>query len=793
MAIASRLNFRRALVQGWPVLLVLAAGVLLTFILARQAAEAELQIVESRFDQAARSRILLVEQLIDAQLRELDALRRFITLESELTRQEFEALTRLSGHVEMTMAWTENVSASHLDRYLDRMARYYDNQYRLRLPPSVEPLGGGDVPRHFPITYQKTSVPGADLVGMDTSHLPTRVKAYEQAMATGAAVLVAGIRTLDDPNDKTGILVFSPVFHQGEGVSAADRHYGSLRGFVALGLRLNDLAALVSEVHGNSAEIDLYFSEFISNGSGHSVGFPPPGGIPASLSFVREVEVADGAVTVVGLPRHPEDWAPRPTQWAVWLIGIVASGLAAAYLALLLVQRSRAVRMVRERTEELRQTNTFLFGILESAENVAIVSSDSHGTITLFNRGAERLLGYEADEVVGRQTPIVFHEPEELQVWSKQLTENAGRRVEGFDIFVACIEQGFERSQRWTYVRKDGERRIVQLTLSVMRDEGGEAAGYLGIAVDMTDYLRAVDALEDNNRLLQNLTANVPGAIYQYLMRPDGTSCFPYISDGVQRIFEVSPREANRSAKTALARVHPSDIEAVKRSVEKSRQGLVPWVIEFRVQLPEHGERWVRGESRPRRLNDGSTLWHGYISDVTEMKKLELQLREQATIDPLTGTFNRRHLETHWQREIARTQRKGVSFSLIMLDIDHFKHINDTYGHDMGDEALIRLGRMLRKDVRSTDVVYRLGGEEFLVLCEDTDLGGAHELAQMLLDRLRQLVMPSDLRVTASFSVIEVLADEGMPAAFKRLDALLYEAKANGRNQVMAAPMEPIA
>lgn len=793
MAIASRLNVRRALAQGWPVLLVLAAGILLTLVLARRAAEAEQQDVESRFDRDARSRILLVEQLIDAQLRELDAMRRFITLETVLTRDEFQALTRLGDDIEMTMAWTDNVPASELEAYRERMKRYHGEQFKLRRPPSVEPLYDGELLRHFPITFQKTSIPNINLIGMDTSHLPTRVKAYEQAIASGAPVLVAGVRTLDDPNDKTGILIFSPVFDRGLGDAVTDRHFGTLRGFVGLGLRLSDLAALVSSVHHGGAGIDLFFSEFITNGTGRSVGFPPPGGVPDALSFTRDIEIADGTVTVVALPSQPAVWAPRPTHWFVLVIGIAASVLGAAYLGLLLVRRSQAEQMVRERTEELRRANAFLSGIHDSAENVAIISSDKSGVITLFNRGAERLLGYAADEVVGRETPLLFHDPEELVLWSRRLSHRSGRKVEGFGVFVACIEHGFEHSQRWTYVRKDGERRIVQLSLSVMHDGSGEATGYLAIAVDMTDYLRAVDALEQNDRLLQNLTANVPGAIYQFLTRPDGTSCFPYISDGVRRIFEISPEDAHRSARSAFERVHPADVERVEATIAKSREELVPWNIEFRVQLPRYGERWLRGESTPRRLDDGGTLWYGYVSDITEMKKLELQLREQATVDPLTGTFNRRHLEAHWKREMARFRRGRRPFSLLMLDIDHFKQVNDTYGHDVGDEALVRLGHLLRQEVRSTDLVYRLGGEEFLVVCEDTEREGAQKLAESLLDQLRTLSMPFPGAITASFGVAEVGLGENMASALKRLDGLMYTAKANGRNQVVSMPFSPVA
>lgn len=929
MTTDSRPALRRALVQGWPVLLVLALGAALTMILAQRAAEAERQIVQSSFEQEARSRILLVEELIQGQLRELDAMRRFITLESELTRHEFETLTRLSDRIEMTVSWTENVPASQMELYRERMAYYYHHQFRLRLPESVEDLSSGDIRRHFPITYQKTNVPGANLVGMDVSYLPSRVHAFEQAMTTGKAVMIGGIRTLDDPDDETGIVVFAPVFNEGSVRDVTDRHYGNLRGFIGLGLRLSALAQRVSSAHSDSPGIALGFEEFASNSPAVTIDHSEDHYHDPGLTFSRDINLADGSVLIRAEPTNPSQWQPRPTALLVVIAGLGATLLCAGYLAMALLGRARAEANVTRRTQELqqalqalsesearwqfaldgsgdgvwdwrmpenevyfsegwktmlgytpdeigqtlsewsgrvhpedlgpcqkaldahfkglkeyyesmhrmrckngtykwildrgkviewhgperparmigthsdishvkqtelelREANAYLSGIFSSAEDVAIIVARPDGKIALFNRGAEHLLGYRAAEVVGRMTPLAFHDPGEVADWGERLTQYTGKPVAGFRVFQVGVEEGVHRSERWTFVRKDGERRKVQLTLSKIFDESGQDLGYLGVAIDMTEYLRAMEALEQNDHLLQDLTTNVPGVIYQYLSRPDGTASFPYVSDGIWDVFEITAEEAHQDASNALRRIHVDDAATVQASIDRSRTNLVPWICEFRVVLPQHGIRWLRGESTPRRAEDGSTYWHGYISDITQMKMLEFQLREQATMDPLTGAFNRRHLETHWQREMARFRRQGMAFAMIMLDIDHFKGVNDSHGHNVGDEVLVRLGRLLRHEVRSTDVVYRLGGEEFLILCEDTDLEGACRLAELLRDQLRQHPMPFPERVTASFGVVEVDLDEPMPEAFKRLDELLYLAKANGRDQVVSAPMEPV-
>ncbi len=909
------------MVQGWPVLFVFIIGTALTIFVAQRTADAEREVVHSRFEQEARSRILLVEELIQGQMLELDALRRFISLESELTRSEFSSLARLSDRIPMTVAWIESVSADRLDAYLERMDYYYHFRYHLRRPAALLASQVAKPPRHFPVSYQESSVPEANLVGVDTAYLEDRVRAYERAMVGGVPVLISGIRNLDDPGDASGVLVVAPVFHEDAGRGVTDRHFGTLRGFVTMGFRLSDLVQWLSTVHQDRPGMILSFRGDADPASGSA------GPMIAGLSYTDTLALADGAMAVTAVPERIDAWQPRPTAIVVLLTGITGTVLVAALLGTALYRRRQAEASVERRTVELRgaldalselearwqfalegsgdgvwdydiakrevffsdgwksmlgytrdeigsgpdewvelihpddvaacrhdlmehiegkvpyyenvhrlrckdgsykwildrgkviewaapgqpariigthsdishvkqtelelrETNAFLSGLLASAESVAIITASQEGTVTLFNRGAEALLGYRAEDVVDKVCPTLFYDHDELEAWGHWLSAQAGRTVHGFEVLKAGIEQGHFASERWTFVCKNGERRKVQLTLSKIRDGEGEARGYLAIATDMTDYLRAVDALEQNDRLLQDLTANVPGVIYQFLVRPDDTSCFPYISDGVRRVFEISPEEANRDARKALARIHPADIEEVDASIRKSAKQLVPWVSEFRVRLPSYGERWLRGESTPRRTPDGGTVWHGYISDISEIKKLEFQLREQATIDPLTGAFNRRHLESYWKREMARYRRQEEAFSMILLDIDHFKTVNDAHGHDVGDEVLVSLGRLLRSEVRSTDVVYRLGGEEFLVLCENTELDGARRLAELLRDQLRQRAMPFPGRVTASFGVVEVELDEPMAQAFKRLDELLYLAKANGRDQVMSSPYE---
>jgi diguanylate cyclase (GGDEF) domain len=155
--------------------------------------------------------------------------------------------------------------------------------------------------------------------------------------------------------------------------------------------------------------------------------------------------------------------------------------------------------------------------------------------------------------------------------------------------------------------------------------------------------------------------------------------------------------------------------------------------------------------------------------------------------DPLTGLANRRHLEIAYSNLQARTSRSQQPFGLILLDIDHFKRFNDTYGHPEGDQLLIRVAEQLRQCLRSTDLAVRFGGEEFMLLVADSQTEQLFALA----DRIRQLLQ-QDLAITASFGLACYQPDETLSQMTERADEALYRAKHAGRNRVMLAQGEAI-
>lgn len=182
-----------------------------------------------------------------------------------------------------------------------------------------------------------------------------------------------------------------------------------------------------------------------------------------------------------------------------------------------------------------------------------------------------------------------------------------------------------------------------------------------------------------------------------------------------------------------------------------------------------------------------STLRRRLVEGNRRLEQALAQIREIAIRDDLTGTFNRRHLMDLIMHQKAVADRGSYRFSLCMLDLDHFKRINDEYGHLIGDRALQAVAEILGQQVRVGDIVGRFGGEEFVILLSETPLQAAAETAERLRQQIEQhtvAALPEGVAITASIGVTEYLAREPIEAALSRADRALYRAKAAGRNCV---------
>ncbi len=172
---------------------------------------------------------------------------------------------------------------------------------------------------------------------------------------------------------------------------------------------------------------------------------------------------------------------------------------------------------------------------------------------------------------------------------------------------------------------------------------------------------------------------------------------------------------------------------------------------------------------------------------VKTIVNLQNRLRDISIIDDLTGAYNRRHLNDSLETALARLKRYDNTISLVLLDIDHFKRINDTLGHSAGDQVLKNIVNIIWTSLRSMDMVFRYGGEEFIVLLPEITLNNAQQVAEKLRSRIQNTDIIDHQHVTISAGVAQISAKETVDNLLKRVDDALYKAKNSGRNRVCIA------
>lgn len=268
---------------------------------------------------------------------------------------------------------------------------------------------------------------------------------------------------------------------------------------------------------------------------------------------------------------------------------------------------------------------------------------------------------------------------------------------------------------------------------------------------------------------------------------------FTYVSPSVMQLYGSTPEETMAQGVDEV--MPPHSLEIVMKALEE----------ELALEAGGADPQRTRTIEIEEYRQDGSIIWIenvlsflrdeqqrpvgilGVSRDVTERRRLEEELRTLAVTDSLTGAFNRRHFMEELHREMGRSNRYAVPFSLIMLDIDDFKIVNDRFGHEAGDRVLGGLVDLVRKRIRASDVLARWGGEEFLIMLANTALPQAVQLAEALLEGLKSQSFSEVGLLTASFGVTQYRDQESADTLLTRVDNLMYQAKSEGRARVVHA------
>lgn len=257
-----------------------------------------------------------------------------------------------------------------------------------------------------------------------------------------------------------------------------------------------------------------------------------------------------------------------------------------------------------------------------------------------------------------------------------------------------------------------------------------------------------------------------------------------------------SHAEMQQTTKQWTDFVHPDDRDFAWASINNVLEGrTTSHKLEYRMLHKDGSIRWILDQAKvmERDEHGRAVRMCGTHTDVTDRKALEEELTRQAHIDYLTGINNRRYFMERAEHELRRANRSGNQLSIFMLDIDHFKRINDRYGHKVGDLVLKMLAQVCQSALRDIDILARMGGEEFAVLLPETESSLAIEVARRLQDSINKASLPLEgdlvIKIQVSIGVASMTSPyDNMDILLHRADTALYEAKNTGRNRICVAP-----
>ncbi len=308
-----------------------------------------------------------------------------------------------------------------------------------------------------------------------------------------------------------------------------------------------------------------------------------------------------------------------------------------------------------------------------------------------------------------------------------------------------------------------------------------------GALADITELHEAENSLMRSERRSRLLAENAWEVIWT--MDLDGK--VTYINPAVERMRGISPEEAMRQSPEEIQPPESAAIGAdyYQRLFAAIEAGTEPPTFRGEQEYYRRDGSIMTGELQviPHVDTDGQVIeLIGVTRDISERKIFEAELRNLAVTDTLTGVWNRRHGENLLADDLS-ARRPGQALSLLMLDIDHFKTVNDTFGHQAGDHVLIEIASRVRRSLRGNDVVSRWGGEEFVVLLRDCALPDALVVAEEIRAAIAEVPFGTLGTCTVSIGAAEFRANEDLQSWLGRADQALYRAKQEGRNEIRAS------
>lgn len=393
---------------------------------------------------------------------------------------------------------------------------------------------------------------------------------------------------------------------------------------------------------------------------------------------------------------------------------------------------------------------------------LGIIVIDTSNKVRIWNQAAQNIFGWTESEIT--DLPL----PNASEMERREFLQIRNSIEGGANIII----------KRTQWLRKDGQLIDVSLSASPLKDDEGNLIGFIGIFADITEHVKAERTSQESEQL------------YRVLAEKSFASVF-VVQDGVFRYINLNGANyAGYSPKQMIGKrseliIHPDDRYKAKKRASEMLKGTRSAPYEFRVLNRMGGIRWIM-ETVTSITYEGRPAILGNSMDVTERKKMEEEIRLISITDPLTGLYNRRGFMLFAEQQFNLAKRNNTELLLFYLDLDNLKHINDSFGHEEGDAALIRASGILKSTFRITDIIARVGGDEFAILIDKAPEVTAEQVLSRLTEKTIAL-NEENKRYKVSMSIgisdFNPLNPCSIDDLLSRADREMYKNKRNRRQQ----------
>jgi diguanylate cyclase (GGDEF)-like protein/PAS domain S-box-containing protein len=650
--------------------------------------------------------------------------------------------------------------------------------------------------------------------GFDMLTEPVRRAAMEQARDTGQAALSGKLTLVQESGvqQQPGFIMYLPIYQRGRETITVEQRRASIVGWIGAPFRMYDLMAAQAEELPEDLDVKIYDGDVISD----KTKLYDASGFFGSALFRTStpVNIAGHSWTLVvsTLPafaaRVDND---KPKYIAV--TGISASLLLALLIWLLASGRARALAKATEMTDELRESEKWLNLALDSAQ-LGVVDWDIRNDVAVRSARHDQIYGYQTPQPEWNRQRFLDHLlPEDrAQIWQQI---KGAWAIGQMDLAFRIVQPG-------------GALRWISLKGTVLYDDDGKPVRQIGTVADITELKlaektmrkahgeleirvqqRTADLVQANQQLTREIEERRKVEADLVASRERLASIFDAVTEGlVVRAKDGRFMELNAAAEKILglsaAQLAGSSsfcdfMETIHEDGSPFPADTHPDIVSLRSGKP------MRNVIMGLKKSDGSVTWvsintellfdeQGNVnmvvsnfSDITAKKESAEVIWNQANFDPLTGLPNRRLFQDHLKQEMRNSRRAGLPLALMFLDLDHFKDVNDTLGHETGDLLLKQAAQRLVSCVRERDTVARLGGDEFtIILGELHNLDHVPFVAQNILQKMAE---PFQLGIESAYistSIgITLYPDDArdMDALLRNADQAMYAAKSQGRNR----------